>query len=151
MCIVILFWFSAAYYLLLVVCEWSHKRRIASCIVLVAWCQNLRNSYIVHAYIHLMKQKSLSKFSLSCPIRWTELLEDMQYDKLGGVDTSQTYLLFRTLFLLFLPHSCMIWTKLTRTNVVFSRVAYMVLLCAGFWIFSCFRKFPENLWKIHAP
>ena len=60
-----------------------------------------------------MKQKSLSKFSLSCPVHWTELLEDKQYAKLGGVDTSQTYLLFETLFLLFWPHSCMIWTKLT--------------------------------------
>ena len=79
MCIVILSWFSAAYYLLLVVCEWSHERTIASCSVLVAWCQYLLNSFVVHAYIHLVKQKSLSKFSLSRPVRWTELLQDKQY------------------------------------------------------------------------
>ena len=143
MCIVILSWFSTAYYLLLFVCEWSHERRIASCIVLVALCQHLLNSFVVQAYIHLMKQKSLSKFSLSRLVRWTELLEDKQYAKLGGVDTSQTYLLFQTLLLLFWPHSCMIWTKLTRTDVVFSRAAFMVLFCAGIWIFRCLRKFQE--------
>src|ERR1044072_5478514 len=51
--------------------------------------------------------------------------------KLGGVDTSQTYLLFQTLLLLFWLHSCMIWTKLTRTDTVFSSA---ILLCASFWI-----------------
>ena len=98
-----------------------------------------------------MKQKSLSKFSLSRPVRWTELLEYKQYAKLGGVDTSQTYLLFQTLLILFWPHSCMIWTKLTRTDAVFSRAACMVLLCAGKWIFRCLRKFQEKSQKIHAP
>ena len=136
--------FSIAYYLLLVVCEWSHERRIASCIVLVALFQYLLNSFVVHAYIHLMKQKNLSKFSLSRLVRWTEFLEDKQYAKLGGVDTSQTYLIFQKLLLLFLPHSFMIWTKLTRTDAVFSRAASMVLLCAGLWIFRCVRKFAEN-------
>src|SRR4051812_25848337 len=66
-------------------------------------------------------------------------------------DTSQTYLLFQTLLLLFCPHSCMIWTKLTRTNAVFSRAACMVYLCAGKWIFRRPRKFPENSQKMHAP
>ena len=98
-----------------------------------------------------MKQKSLSKFSLSRPVRWTELLEDKQYAKLGGVDTSQTYLLFQTLLILFWPHSCMIWTKLTRTDAVFSRAACMVYLCAGKRIFRYLRKFQEKSQKIHAP
>src|ERR1041385_6033069 len=48
-------------------------------------------------------------------------------------------------------HSCMIWTKLTRTNAVFSRAACMVLLCVGKWIFGRLRKFPEKTQKIHAP
>src|SRR4051812_15971312 len=60
------------------------------------------------------------------------------------IDTSQTYLLFQTLLLLFWPHSCMIWTKLTRTDVVFSRVASAVLLCVGFWIFRYAGKIPEK-------
>src|SRR4051812_31101504 len=64
---------------------------------------------------------------------------------------SQTYLLLQTLLLLFCPHSCMIWTKLTRTNAVFSRAACMVLLCPGKWIFRSSRKFPEKYQKIHAP
>src|SRR3954471_7665954 len=63
---------------------------------------------------------------------------------------SQTCLLFQTLSLLFCPHSCMIWTKLTRTNAVFSRAACMVLLCGGKWIFRYLRKFQENSRKIHA-
>src|ERR1041385_1028174 len=66
-------------------------------------------------------------------------------------DTSQTYLLFQTLLLLFCPHSCIIWTKLTRTNAVFSRAACLVYLCAGKWIFRRPRKFLENYQKIHAP
>ena len=98
-----------------------------------------------------MKQKSLSKFSLSRPVRWTELLEDKQYAKLGGVDTSQTYLLFQTLLILFWPHSCMIWTKLTRTDAVFSRATCMVFLCAGKRIFKYLRKIHEKSQKIHAP
>src|SRR3954467_10941118 len=63
------------------------------------------------------------------------------------LDTSQTYLLFQTLLLLFWSHSCMIWTKLTRTDVVFSRAASAVLLCAGFWIFRCVGKIPKNYIK----
>src|SRR4051812_22902868 len=50
---------------------------------------------------------------------------------LRSADTSQTYPLFQTLLLLFFPHSCMIWMKLTRTNADFIRAAFMVLLCAG--------------------
>src|SRR3954465_6535831 len=60
------------------------------------------------------------------------------------VDTSQTYLLFQTLLVLFWPHSCMIWTKLTRTDAFFSRATSVVLLCAGFWIFRYAGKIPKN-------
>jgi hypothetical protein len=63
-------------------------------------------------------------FSLS-----TELLEDKQRFKLGGVDTSPSYLLFLTLFLLFWTLICMIWTKLTRTDAVFSRTTMVSFLC----------------------
>src|SRR3954467_14065720 len=62
-------------------------------------------------------------------------------------DTSQMYLLFQTLLLLFWTHSCMIWTKLTRTDAIFSRAASAVLLCAGFWIFRYARKIPRNYIK----
>src|ERR1041385_6524187 len=68
-----------------------------------------------------------------------------------GIDTSQTYLLFQTILLLFCPHSCMIWTKLTRTNAVYSRAACMVYLCAGKWIFRRSRKFLENYQKSTHP
>src|SRR3954470_7968934 len=57
------------------------------------------------------------------------------------------YLLFQTLLLLFLPHSCMIWMKLTRNDAVFSRATSAVLLCAGFWIFRCIGKIPEKYIK----
>ena len=60
---------------------------------------------------------------------------------------SRTYLLFQTLLLLFWPHSCMIWTKLTRTDVVFSRATSAVLFCAGFWIFRYAGKIPKNYIK----
>ena len=59
-------------------------------------------------------------------------------------DTSQTYLLFQTLLLLFCPHSCMIWTKLTRNDAVFSRASSDVLYCAGFLIFRYAGKIPKS-------
>src|SRR4051812_2195901 len=62
----------------------------------------------------------------------------------------QTYLIFQTLLLLFWLHSCMIWTKLTRTDVVFSRAASAVLLCAGFWIFRYAGEIPKNQIKKSA-
>src|SRR3954467_3125113 len=58
-------------------------------------------------------------------------------------DTSQMYLLFQTLLLLFWLHPCMIWTKLTRTDVVFSRATNVVFFCAGLWIFRYARKIPK--------
>ena len=68
--------------------------------------------------------KSLS-FFLSFSFS-TELLEDKQGFKLGGVDTSPSYLLFQTLLPLFWTLTCIIWMELTRTDAVFSRIA-MVL------------------------
>ena len=41
--------------------------------------------------------------------------------------------------------------KITRTDVVFSRTACIVFLCAGIWIFRCLRKFQEKSEKIHVP
>ena len=61
---------------------------------------------------------SFVSFSLSI-----EFLEDKQAFKLGGVDTSPSYLLFRTLLPLFWTLICMIWMELTRTNAIFSRIA----------------------------
>src|SRR3954466_13223398 len=37
----------------------------------------------------------------------------------------------------------MIWTKLTRTDAVFSRATSAVFLCAGFWIFRNPLKIPK--------
>src|ERR1043165_6891250 len=37
----------------------------------------------------------------------------------------------------------MIWTKLTRTDVVFSRATSAVLFCACFWIFRYAGKIPK--------
>src|SRR3954471_25049328 len=63
------------------------------------------------------------------------------------VDTSQTYLLFQTLLLLFWLHPCMIWKKLTRTNAVFSRATSVVFFCAGLWIFRYAGKIPRKYIK----
>src|ERR1041385_7385643 len=45
---------------------------------------------------------------------------------------------------MFWLHSCMIWTKLTRTDAVFSRAARVVLYRAGFWIFWYVGKIHKN-------
>src|ERR1043165_8676255 len=60
-----------------------------------------------------------------------------------AIDTFQTYILFQTLLLLFCLHSCMIWTKLTWTDAVFSRATSAILFCAGFWIFRYAGKIPK--------
>ena len=44
-------------------------------------------------------------------------------------DTFPSYLLFQTLLTLFWTLTCMIWMELTRTNVVFSRIAIVLILC----------------------
>src|SRR3954469_22674230 len=62
-------------------------------------------------------------------------------------DTSQTYLLSQTLLLLFWLHLCMIWTKLTRTNAVFSRATSVVFFCVGLWIFRYAGKIPKKYIK----
>src|SRR3954471_15157696 len=62
---------------------------------------------------------------------------------------SQTYLLFQTLLLLVCLHPYMIWTKLTRTDAVFSRATSVVFFCAGFWIFWYAGKIPKNYIKNH--
>ena len=46
-----------------------------------------------------------------------------------GHDTSPSYLLFLTLFLLFWTLICKIWMKLTRTDAVFSRTTMVLFLC----------------------
>src|SRR4051812_12214470 len=45
----------------------------------------------------------------------------------------------------------MIWTKLTRTNTVFSRATSAVFFCAGFWIFRYAGKIPKIYIKNQRP
>ena len=89
-------------------------------------CWNLNAGF---SCLQQQEQKEFVKvffitFSLS-----TELLEDKQRFKLGGVDTSPSYLLFQTLLPLFWTLTCMIWMELTRTDAVFSRIAMVLFLC----------------------
>ena len=58
----------------------------------------------------------------------TELLEDKQWVKLGGVDTSPSYLLLQKLLPLFWTLTCMIWMELTQTDAVFSRTAMVLFI-----------------------
>ena len=89
-------------------------------------------------------------FSLSLS---TELLEDKQGFKLGGVDTSPSYLLFQTLLPLFWTLICMIWMELTRTDAVFSRIAMVLFLRRNKSSRNDLKIYGEffwNLWKILA-
>ncbi len=60
-------------------------------------------------------------------------------------DTSKTYLLSRTLLLLFLLYTCVIWIQLTRTDAVFSRIVLVSTFCAENQLSG---KIPENMPKI---
>ena len=97
----------------------------------------------LHIYNNKSKQ-SLSKFFFITFSLSTELLEDKQRFKLGGVDTSPTYLLFQTLLPLFWTLTCMIWMELTRTDAVFSRTAMVLFLCRN----KKFSESPENQRRI---
>ena len=74
-------------------------------------------------------------FSLS-----TELLEDKQRFKLGGVDTSPSYLLCQTLLPLFWTLTCMIWMKLTRTDAFSAELPWCCFMCRKEKFLEC----PEN-------
>ena len=84
-------------------------------------------------------------FSLSLS---TELLEDKQGFKLGGVDTSPSYLLFQTLLPLFWTIICMIWMELTWTDAVFSRIALVLFLCRNQSSSNFLKIYGEQFWKI---
>ena len=84
-------------------------------------------------------------FSLSLS---TELLEDKQGFKLGGVDTSPSYLLFQTLLPLFWTLICMIWMELTWTDVVFNRFALVLFLCRNQSSPNVLKIYGEQFWKI---
>src|SRR4051794_9258031 len=60
-------------------------------------------------------------------------------------DTSKTYLLSRTLLLLFPLYLVCFWIKLTRTNAVFSRIALVSSLCAETRLSG---KYETNLYKV---
>ena len=70
----------------------------------------------------------------------TELLEDKQYAKLGGVWYVQNVSTFPNTFAVVSPLICMIWMELTRTNVVFSRIALVSYFCAEI-------KVLRKIWK----
>jgi len=89
------------------------------------------------------KSFSFVSFSLS-----TELLEDKQGFKLGGVDTSPSYLLFQTLLPLFWTLICMIWMELTRTNAVFSRIAMVLFLRRNKSSRNDLEIYEDFLWNI---
>src|SRR3954454_17277817 len=59
-----------------------------------------------------------------------ELCELFKCAGMSMDDTSKTYLLSRTLLLLFPLYLVCFWMKLTRTNAVFSRIALVSSLCA---------------------
>ena len=87
----------------------------------------------------VLQSFSFVSFSFS-----TELLEDKQGFKLAGVDTSPTYLLFRTLLPLFWTLTCMIWMELTRIDAVFSRLYMVLFMCRN----KKFSEWPETPWNI---
>ena len=82
--------------------------------------------WVRHSCNNKIKQ-SLSKFFfLSQFVNWVAW--GQARFEAWGVDTSPSYLLFQTLLPLFWTLICMIWMELTRTNVVFSRIAMVLFL-----------------------
>ena len=63
------------------------------------------------------------------------------------IDMSPSYLLFQTLLPLFWTLICMIWMELTRTDVVFSRIALVLFLCRN-KVLGMTWNFTENIFGI---
>ena len=72
--------------------------------LVIIFAENLNVGF---TYLQQQEQTEFVKVFLSFSLS-TELLEDKQRFKLGGVDTSPTYLLFQTLLPLFWTLTCMI-------------------------------------------
>ena len=108
--------------------------------LVIIFAENLNAGFI---YLHQQERTEFVKvfflitFSLS-----TELLEDKQRFKLGGVDTSPMYILLQTLLPLFWTLTCMIWMELTRTDDVFSRITMVLFMCRN--------KHSRNDLKLHG-
>ena len=60
----------------------------------------------------------------------------------NATNTSPTYLLFLTLFILFWTLICMIWMELTWTDAVFSRITMVLFMCRN--------KSSRNDLKLHG-
>jgi hypothetical protein len=75
----------------------------------------------------------------------TELLEDKQIAKLGGSWYVQNVSTFPNTFATVSPLTCVFWIQLTRTNVVFSRIALVSRFCAEIQLSV---KIGEKLVKI---
>ena len=86
-------------------------------------------------------------FSLSLSVYQLNCLRTSK-GKLGGVDTSPSYLLFQTLLTLFWTLICMIWMELTRTDAVFSRTAMVLYLCRNKSSRNDLKIHGDNFWEI---
>ena len=119
--------------------------------VLFAYVVNLwscwNSGYELDIVATTRSNRVCQSFSFSLSLS-TELLEDKQGFKLGGVDTSPTYLLFQTLLPLFWTVICIIWMELTWTDVVFSRLALVLFLCRNQSSPNVLKIYGEQFWKI---
>ena len=123
--------------------------------LVIMLAENLGAVQLIYANKSKRVRKSFFLFTFSLS---TELLEDKQRFKLGGVDTSPTYLLFLTLFLLF-------WTLilhyLNETNpglTLFSAELPWCCFCAERKVLGMERNFArkfytikENFWSQDLP
>ena len=121
---------SEFYYYVLLADYAIDMSKLETYALLWMWLVIIFAEYLNDGFTYLQQQEQIEfvkvffiTFSLS-----TELLEDKQRFKLGGVDRSPTYLLFQTLLPLFWTLTCMIWMKLTQTNAVFSRTAMVLFI-----------------------
>ena len=93
------------------------------------WCKHLR----VGIYALISWSNHIVLYRLAVKPVFTR--------KWVGADTSPSYLLFQTLLPLFWTLTCMIWMELTRTDVVFCRIAMVLFMCRN--------KSSQNDLKLH--
>jgi hypothetical protein len=113
---------------------------IAYFLLWIAWVLD----HIVSIYIYLWS-KCVRESFFSRSQLLTEFLEDKQIAKLGGSWYVQNVSTFPNTFTIVSPLICVFWILLTRTNVVFSRIALVSRFCPEIQLSV---KIQENIAKI---
>jgi hypothetical protein len=106
---------------------------------------NFLSTWSYSEYMYIIWSKCVRESFFYCSQLLTKLLEGKQIAKFGGSWYVQNVSTFPNTFAIVSPLIWVFWIQLTRTNVVFSRIALVSCFCAEIRLLG---KIPENIVKI---